>query len=180
MLFEFTTAGFGGQGIMYLGDVLAEAALREGRNVTFFPTYGVAMRGGTANCIVTISDDEIGSPLLDKPNGAIIMNQPSLVKFQGAMHPGGIVVANSTIIDQTLFNRSDVRIVWIPATAIARNDIGAERSANIVALGAFLKAEPIVKIETVEAIFRDAAGSKKDAAKLNLTAFHAGIDYVPA
>ena len=176
MLFEFTTAGFGGQGILYLGDVIADAALREGRNVTFLPTYGVAMRGGTANCVVTISDDEIGSAFLNQPHAAILMNQPSLVKFQSVIRPGGVIVANETIIDKTRFNRDDVRIVWVPATEIARSQVGSERSANIVALGAFLKAEPIVKVETVENIFREAAGRKKDAAKLNLTALHAGID----
>ena len=180
MLFEFTTAGFGGQGILYVGDLLAEAALREGRNVTFLPTYGVAMRGGTANCVVTISDEEIGSPMLDHPHGAILMNQPSLVKFQGAIHPDGLIVANATLIDTALFNRDDVRIVWVPATEIARNVIGSERSANIVALGVFLRAEPVVKIETIETIFREAAGKKKDAAKLNLTALHTGLDYLTA
>jgi 2-oxoglutarate ferredoxin oxidoreductase subunit gamma len=177
MLFEFTTAGFGGQGILYLGDVIAEAALREGRNVTFLPTYGVAMRGGTANCIVTISDDEIGSPLLNHPDAAVIMNQASLLKFQSAVRPGGVIVANETIIDKALFDRDDLRIVWVPATEIARSQIGAERSANIVALGAFLKTEPIVNVHTIETIFREAAGRKKDAAKLNLTALHAGLDY---
>jgi 2-oxoglutarate ferredoxin oxidoreductase subunit gamma len=180
MLFEFTTAGFGGQGILYLGDLLAEAALREGRNVTFLPTYGVAMRGGTANCVVTISDDEIGSPLLDHPHAAVLMNQPSLVKFQGVVRPGGVIVANATMIDAALFNRDDVRIIWIPATEMARTVIGAERSANIVALGAFLKVEPVVKVHTIETIFRESAGRKKDAAKLNLTALHAGLDYILA
>jgi 2-oxoglutarate ferredoxin oxidoreductase subunit gamma len=180
MLFEFTTAGFGGQGILYLGDLLAEAALREGRNVTFLPTYGVAMRGGTANCVVTISDEEIGSPMLDHPHGAILMNQPSLVKFQSVMNPAGLIVANETMIDKAVFNRNDLRMIWIPATEMARSVIGAERSANIIALGAFLKAEPIVKLDTIETIFREAAGKKKDAAKLNLTALHAGLDYVPA
>jgi 2-oxoglutarate ferredoxin oxidoreductase subunit gamma len=180
MLFEFTTAGFGGQGILYLGDVLAEAALREGRNVAFLPTYGVAMRGGTANCVVTISDDEVGSPLLECPDGAVIMNQPSLLKFQSVMRPGGIVIANLSLIDAQLYNRSDVRIVWIPATEIARVKIGSERAANVIALGAFLKAEPIVKIETVEAVFRDAAGHKKLAAETNIAAFRAGLDYIPA
>ena len=100
MLYEITMAGFGGQGIMYLGDIIAEAALREGRETTFLPTYGVAMRGGTANCVVTISDEEIGCPLLDHPNAGIFMNQPSLLKYQPAIRPGGLIIANATIIER--------------------------------------------------------------------------------
>lgn len=182
MQFEFTTAGFGGQGILYLGDLLADAALREGRNVTFLPTYGVAMRGGTANCVVKISDDEIGSPVLDHPNAAVLMNQPSLVKFQNLVRPGGLIVANTTIIDPALFTRDgDVRIIWIPATEIARKSLGMERSANIVALGAFLKQEPIVQVATIEAIFRETkAAHKKAMIEKNLAALQAGLDYQPA
>jgi 2-oxoglutarate ferredoxin oxidoreductase subunit gamma len=180
MLFEITMAGFGGQGIMYLGDLLAEAALREGCYATFLPTYGVAMRGGTANCVVMISDEEIGSPILDHPHAAILMNQPSLIKFQSRIRAGGVLVANSSIIDHQIFTRADeVRIVWIPATEIARNVLGTERAANIVALGAFLKLEPIVRVETIEAIFREAASSsKKEMVEKNLAALQAGLDYV--
>lgn len=177
MLFETVMSGFGGQGIMYMGDLLAQSAIAEGLNATFFPTYGVAMRGGTANCIVVISDEEIGSPLLDEPHGAIVMNQPSLERFQGIVQKQGIIIGNSSILDPATCSRDgDVRTVWIPATEIAR-DIGNERSANIVAFGAFLKKEPVVKIETVEEKFRKLPARKKDMIEKNLKALQAGLEF---
>jgi 2-oxoglutarate ferredoxin oxidoreductase subunit gamma len=179
MLFEVTMAGFGGQGIMYLGDLLAQAGLNEGRHATFLPTYGVAMRGGTANCVVRISDEEIGSPVLDRPQAAILLNQPSLVKFQPMIRPGGLIVANLSIIDPQIFERADaVRMVWIPATEIARRAVGTERSANIVALGAFLKVEPVVAVATIEAIFRETASPRRtEMVEKNIAALHAGLDF---
>lgn len=175
MLFEFTTAGFGGQGILYMGDLIADAALREGRNATFLPTYGAAMRGGTANCVVIVSDGEIGAMTLDQPHAAVLMNQPSLEKYQGVVRPGGLIVANESIIDPAALRRDDLRVVWIPATQLSKDTVGTERSANIVALGAFLKAEPIVKISTVEEIFRESAkGKRADMSEKNLAALHAG------
>lgn len=178
MQFEFTTAGFGGQGILYMGDLLAEAALREGRNATFLPTYGAAMRGGTANCLVMISDEEIGSMALDEPNAAVLMNQPSLDKFQGVVRKDGLIVANASITDPASLKRTDLRAVWIPATQISKDVVGTERSANIVALGAFLKAEPIVKVSTIEAIFHEGAQGKRAAmVEKNLAALRAGLDF---
>lgn len=180
MLFEFTTAGFGGQGILYMGDLIADAALREGRNATFLPTYGAAMRGGTANCVVIVSDDEIGSMALDQPDAAAMMNQPSLEKYQGAVKPGGLIIANASIIDPAALKRDDVRVVWIPVTQISKDVVGTERSANIVALGAFLKAEPVVKVSTIESIFREGATGKRAAmVEKNLAALRAGLDFQP-
>ena len=181
MLFEVISAGFGGQGILFLGDMIAEAALRENRQVTFLPTYGVAMRGGTANCVVTISDEEIGAPLLDEPHAGIIMNEPSLVKFQPLIRPGGLIIANATLIDPAAFNRAgDVRIVWIPATKMAKEIAGTEKSANMIALGAFLAVEPIVSVATIETIIREYAfASKPHLIEKNLVALHAGLEYAP-
>lgn len=178
MLFEFMTAGFGGQGILYMGDVLAQAALREGLNATFLPTYGAAMRGGTANCVVFISDEEIGEMTLDQPNAAVLMNQPSLDKFESVLRPGGLIIANTSLVNPSTLRRADLRVVWIPATQISKDVVGTERSANIVALGAFLKAEPIVKVSTIEAIFKDGATGKR-AAMLdsNRAALRAGLDF---
>ncbi|HNR30520.1 MAG TPA: 2-oxoacid:acceptor oxidoreductase family protein [Candidatus Hydrogenedentes bacterium] len=178
MLFEFMTAGFGGQGILYLGDVLAGAALREGRNATFLPTYGAAMRGGTANCVVIISDKAIGAMTLDQPHAAVLMNQPSFEKFQAVLRPGGLIVANTSLVDPSSLRRTDLRVVWIPATQISKDVVGTERSANIVALGALLKAEPIVETATIEAIFRDGATGKRRAMlDKNLAALRAGLDF---
>jgi len=182
MLFEFIAAGFGGQGILFAGDLLAQAALREGRHVTFLPTYGVAMRGGTANCVVKISDEDIGSPLLEEVHGAIIMNEPSLVKFQPLVRPGGIIVANTSLINPSVFNRDgDVRIVWVPATETARDVVGSEASANMVAVGAFLRAEPVVRLESIEGVLGEFTDPRKQAmAKKNVAALHAGADAVAA
>jgi len=182
MLFELTTAGFGGQGILFMGDLLARAALREGRHVTFLPSYGVAMRGGTANCVVKISDEDIGSPFLEELNAALIMNEPSLLKFQSMVRPGGVIAANSSLIDPRACQRGDeVRVVWTPATEMSREVAGNEASANMVALGAFLRAEPVVAVESVEAVLRDFADARKRAlAEKNIAALHAGLDAAPA
>ena len=178
MQFEFTTAGFGGQGILYMGDLLAEAALREGRNATFLPTYGAAMRGGTANCVVIISDHEIGAMTLDQPHAAVLMNQPSFDKFQSIIRPGGLIIANTSLLDPSTLQRDDLRIVWIPTTQISRETVGTERSANIVALGALLKAEPVVKVSTIEAIFKDGATGKRAAMlESNRAALRAGLEF---
>ena len=176
MLFEIITAGFGGQGILFTGDLLAQAALSEGKHVTFLPTYGVAMRGGTANCLVKVSDEEIGSPLLEAPDAAIIMNEPSLKKFQPMVKKGGLIIANSSIVDPSAFNRDgEVRVVWVPATETAREIAQTERSANMVALGAFLAVEPLVDIASVEAILRASADERKRALiEKNIAALEAG------
>ena len=176
MLFEIITAGFGGQGILFTGDLLAEAALSEGKHVTFLPTYGVAMRGGTANCLVKVSDEEIGSPLLEAPDAAIIMNEPSLKKFQPMVKKGGLIIANSSIVDPSAFNRDgEVRVVWVPATETAREIAQTERSANMVALGAFLAVEPLVDIASVEVILRASADERKRALiEKNIAALEAG------
>lgn len=178
MHFEIVMSGFGGQGIMYMGDLLAQAAVQEGRNATFFPTYGAAMRGGTANCIVIISDCEIGSPLLRHPDAAILMNQPSLERFEPMIKQGGLMVCNASMIDRATSRRNgELRTVWIPVTEISRNVAGNERSANIVAFGAFLKAEPVVRLETIETIFRQLPAQKKAMIDKNLAALRAGLDF---
>jgi 2-oxoglutarate ferredoxin oxidoreductase subunit gamma len=115
---------------------------------------------------------------LDMPHAAVLMNQPSLKKFQGAVRPGGLIVANASIIDSGSLQRDDLRVVWIPATQIAKDTVGTERSANIVALGAFLKVEPVVSVSTIEAIFCEGATGKRAAmAEKNLTALRAGLDF---
>ena len=178
MLCEVVMSGFGGQGVMYMGDLLAQAAIAEGRSATFLPTYGVAMRGGTANCVVVISDEEIGSPLLNEPDGAILMNQQSLARFQSVVKKGGLIVGNTSIVKaETCTRNGEVRTIWIPATQLSREITGNEQSANIVAFGAFLNTEPVVKLETIRKIFRGLAGRKKDMIEKNLAALHAGIEF---
>jgi 2-oxoglutarate ferredoxin oxidoreductase subunit gamma len=174
MLFQVIMAGFGGQGIMYMGDLLAGSGLNEGRRAAFFPSYGVAMRGGTANCVVTLSDQEIGSPLPDGPNAAIVMNGPSFKQFYPAVQAGGTVIANSTIIDREAFQVTNgARVVWVPATEMSRTMTGNERSANMVALGAFLRAEPVVQASSIEALI----GKNKATGETNLALFRAGLEF---
>ncbi len=177
MLFQILMAGFGGQGIMYMGDILAGAGLKDGRLAAFFPSYGVAMRGGTANCVVTLSDQEIGSPMADAPNAAILMNSPSFKQFHPTVRAGGVIVANASMIDREKFGvNEDVRVVWVPATEMSRELAGNERSANVVLLGAFLRAEPVVQPATVEALL----GKSKATGETNLAVFRAGMAFESA
>ncbi len=142
-------AGFGGQGVMLIGNLLAYAAMDAGRNVTFMPVYGPEMRGGTANCTVVISDDEIGSPLIRRPKSLIIMNRPSLDKFQPMVQDNGVVVINSSLIDEGLADKDRVRPIFVPANDIA-DEIGNLRMANMVALGAYTQATGVLPIEAVQ------------------------------
>lgn len=180
MQHEWLMAGFGGQGILFLGDILARAAMHQGLQTSYMPTYGVAMRGGTANCVVRLSDESIGSPLFDTPNAAIILNQQSFDKFQPAMKSGGLIVANSSIIEAKTFKRSDdLRIVWIPATQLARETVGTDRSANMIALGAFLASDNTIKAETIDALFEEEQNpAKKKMVETNKAAIQAGMKYV--
>ncbi len=141
-------AGFGGQGILMIGNVLAVAALRHGYRVTFFPAYGVEMRGGTANCTVTISDREIGSPVTSRPLGVIAMNEPSVAKFGPRVRPEGVVVVNASLVGEGAFSRHDVRVLGVRCNEIAA-ELGDPRLASMVALGAYVGATDVVPVERV-------------------------------
>lgn len=178
---EWLIAGFGGQGILFAGDLLARASLRRGLHVTYMPTYGVAMRGGTANCVLHLSDEAIGSPLLDEPDAAIILNQQSFDKFQPMIKSGGLIVANSSIVAAETFVRDDLRVVWAPATEIARTVARTERATNMAAIGAFLAADDTLTPEIVEITLRkEGDPSKRDLFDRNIAAMHAGMEAVHA
>ncbi len=179
---EWIIAGFGGQGVLFAGDLLARAAIRHQLQVTYMPTYGVAMRGGTANCVLHLSDESIGSPLFDEPDVAIILNQQSFDKFQPLMKPGGLIVGNSSIINPETFTRmDDLRVVWAPFTEIARNVAGTERSTNMAAIGAFLAADDTMRPEIVADTLREEGDpSKRHLVEKNIAAMHAGMDAVHA
>ncbi len=140
-------AGFGGQGVMLIGNLLAYAGMHAGLNVTYIPVYGPEMRGGTANCTVVLSDDDIGSPIIQSPQGLIVMNQPSLTKFQPKLVDGGIQVLNTSLVDASLADPR-VRSVCVPANEIA-DKIGNTKMANMVALGAYVQATNVVPLESV-------------------------------
>jgi 2-oxoacid:acceptor oxidoreductase, gamma subunit, pyruvate/2-ketoisovalerate family len=141
-------AGFGGQGVMLAGELLAEAGKDEGKYVTFLPSYGPEQRGGTANCHVIISDEEIASPVIDRPEAAIILNLPSLDKYEPLMKENGIMILNKTLIPREV-KRSDVRVLQIDAHDVARK-LGSERVVNMILLGAYVEVEKPVSLESVK------------------------------
>lgn len=140
-------AGFGGQGIMFMGKLLCYAGMMEDRHVTYMPSYGAEVRGGTAYCNVILSSEEIPSPVITEPTTAIIMNTPSLVKFEPMVAKKGLVIVNSSLVARPA-KRKDIEVVLVPATSIA-DRLGNTRIANMVALGAFLAKRNIVDTTTV-------------------------------
>ena len=145
---EILIAGFGGQGVLFAGQLLAYAAMDEGKQVTWIPSYGPEMRGGTANCTVVIADEEIGSPMVRNPQAVIAMNLPSLDKYENVIRPGGLVVINSSIIDRGA-SRGDIRSIAIPGNGIAE-ELGDRRMTNMVLLGGLLANLPVISHKAVE------------------------------
>ena len=154
-------AGFGGQGVMSMGQLLAYAGMIEDKHVSWLPSYGPEMRGGTANCGVTVSDEEIGSPIItNDADIAIVMNLPSLIKFEKDVKPGGKIFVNSSLIEKKV-ERTDIEVYYIDANTIAA-DIGNIKAANLVMLGAVLKSTPIVDIESILEAFKKVFGPSKE------------------
>ena len=151
---EFATifAGFGGQGLLFAGHALAEAALLEGREVLWIPSYGPEMRGGTASCTVIVADGPIGSPIVDRAEAAVVLNPPSLARFEPLLAPGGLLVLNTSLIEAEP-SRADLEVVRVPCTAVAR-EAGDDRLVSVVGLGALLARRPIVEPASVEAALR--------------------------
>lgn len=157
---EIIIAGFGGQGVLFAGMVLAHAALHAGRNVAWIPSYGPEMRGGTAGCTVILSHEEVGSPIVSRPSAAIVMNEPSLAKYGPRVKPGGVLVINRSLAKEP-FARADIRVLEIPANDIAM-EVGTDRAANMVALGALLRATDALPMEIVKKAMPEALGPGKD------------------
>jgi len=152
-------AGFGGQGIILAGRVVCLAAMREGLHVSHIPSYGAEMRGGTANCSVVVSDEEIASPLVPYPDTCVVMNTPSLVKFQSIVRPGGLLIWNESLVDVKP-DRADIEILAVRANDIAE-EAGSYRSANMVMLGALLKRRPAVaSMDAVLAVLDQAVSAR--------------------
>ena len=168
-------AGFGGQGLLFAGKVVAYAGLIDGRQVSWLPSYGPEMRGGTANCSVTLSDDPIGSPLITDPNVLIAMNQPSLLKFEPVIVPGGIALIDSTLVTRVP-ERDDVKVFSVPATRIAEEE-GLKGLANIVLVGKMLKETGFCSMETIDAAVRKTVPPTKSAMlERNLRALQLGLE----
>lgn len=141
-------AGFGGQGALFAGQALAYAGMDIGRHVTWIPSYGPEMRGGTAHCTVILSDEMIGSPLVSRPDIAVVMNLPSMDKYEPLVLPGGVLVVNASLVERSA-EREDIRVIEVPANAIA-NELGNRRLSNMVLLGAMLAATDLLPVEAVE------------------------------
>ena len=162
MYHDVTMAGFGGQGILLIGNLLAEAALAEGLHVTFLPSYGVEMRGGSANCTVVVSDREIGSPAVGLPEALIIMSRPALQKFQPTLKPGGLLIVNTSLIEVSEIQRRDVEALSYPLNQIAL-ELSHQRLANMVALGLYLGKTRVVSLESVRHGFEELLSEKNRA-----------------
>jgi 2-oxoglutarate ferredoxin oxidoreductase subunit gamma len=145
---EIIIAGFGGQGVLFAGQVLAYAAMDTGKQVTWIPSYGPEMRGGTANCTVIIADEEIGSPLVKHPPLAIALNLPSFDKYEELLAPGGTLVVNQSMVDRGA-KRTDIHVIFVPCNEIAE-EIGDKKLLNMVAVGALLTALPELTLKDIE------------------------------
>jgi 2-oxoglutarate ferredoxin oxidoreductase subunit gamma len=159
MMKQYVFAGFGGQGMLLIGKFLAMANMLDGKHVSWLPSYGPEMRGGTANCSVVISDEPIGSPMVDNCDVLIAMNLPSLDKFEHTVKPGGLIVVNCSIIDRKV-QRDDVRVVYCDAAHIAEN-VKNPKGANVAILGSLMAAEPIVSDELMAEAIRIELGERK-------------------
>jgi 2-oxoglutarate ferredoxin oxidoreductase subunit gamma len=157
---EIIISGFGGQGQLFAGQLLAYAGMMEGRKVAWIPSYGPEMRGGTANCTVVISDEDVGSPVVLHPSAVVAMNPPSLDKYESAVVPGGILVINTSLGTRTP-KRSDLRIATVDASEQALQAAGNDKLANMVALGTLLALLPVVSADSVLAALRKVLGAKK-------------------
>lgn len=174
---EVIISGFGGQGALFAGQILAFTGMDAGLEVTWMPSYGPEMRGGTANCQVIIADDEIGSPITRNPTAAIVLNLPSLDKFEPMMTPGGVLVVNSSLVNRNPA-RTDIKWAMVPAQEIAE-DIGNRRLQNMVMLGAMLEMLPIVSMEALEKALNDHLPERhRKHLKGNLEAIHRGAAHV--
>ena len=174
MLIKTIFAGFGGQGVLSMGLNLAQAAMAEEKNVTYWPSYGVEVRGGTANCTVAISDEEIASPVSSSPDFVVAMNQPSVVRFQNQVQSGGVLLFNSSLVEIEV-SRGDIEIVAVPASGIAE-ELGNPRSANMVMLGALTKKGNLVSLSTLIEELKSTLKNKQKLIAVNKKALMAGYD----
>ncbi|MDD4323394.1 MAG: 2-oxoacid:acceptor oxidoreductase family protein [Eubacteriales bacterium] len=174
---EIIFSGFGGQGVMAMGQTLAETGMREGLNVSWLPSYGPEMRGGTANCSVVVADSEIISPTVSEPTILVAMNQPSLAKFSANVRPGGHIFVNSSVVDEKV-ERDDVTVHYVDSGKIAA-ELGNDRVANMVMLGAVVGATQLMDLKAVQKMMSEIfTGKKAKLVQLNVDAIQRGADSV--
>ena len=171
---EMIFAGFGGQGVMLMGQILAYAGMMEGQQVSWFPAYGPEMRGGTANCSVIIGDEVVGTPIVTEPQVIVAMNLPSLDKFEPQLTAGGTLLINSSLIERPA-HRTDVKVLLVPCNDIAK-ELGNPKVANMVMVGAIVAASGVVKIESVlQVLAKKIFKNKPEVMKLNEEAIRRGM-----
>ena len=176
MTTQILIAGFGGQGVLFAGKCLAYEGLFEDKQVSWLPSYGPEMRGGTANCSVILSDEPVGSPIVSNPDVLIAMNLPSLDKYENETVSGGMIFVDSALIERKV-KREDVKAFYIPATRIA-NELGIPTLANMIILGKMIKETGVVKFENaVEAMKKVVSAKRQDLLDLNIKALKTGFDY---
>ena len=180
MRLDVFIAGFGGQGVLLAGNLLSLAAIAEGKNVSFFPSYGVEKRGGAAMCTVVIADGEVGSPVIGNPSVVIVLNQLSLEKYGARVKPGGALVINSSLIDSSAFARNDITTYRIPMNEIAM-ELGDARMVNMVAAGAYVQLTGAVSGESLAKALKKALPERNHRfIPANVKAIEAGAQQVAA
>ena len=174
MLIKAVFAGFGGQGVLSMGLNLAQAAMIEGKHVTYLPSYGAEVRGGTANCTVAISSEDIASPVASSPEFLVVMSQPALARFQNQVESGGVLFYNSSLVKVDI-PRGDIELLAVPAMRMAE-EMGSPRSANMIMLGAFVKKTNLVSMDTIFETLKETFKTKTKLIATNKKALMAGYD----
>lgn len=170
-------AGFGGQGILLIGNLLAFAAIEEGRNASFFPAYGPEKRGGAATCSVIVAEGEIGSPVVGRPDNVLLLNQDAMDKYFSRIRPGGLCLYNSSLIDASNHQRDDLTTLAVPANQIA-TEVGNVKLVNMVMLGALVARNPLVKLDSIkQALDTIIPERNKRFIPANLQALDRGFDF---
>ncbi len=176
MTTQLLLAGFGGQGILFAGKFLAYKGLLEGRNLSWLPSYGPEMRGGTANCSVILSDEPVGSPIVSNPDILVAMNLPSLDKYEDAVVPGGMIFVDSTLIERKV-KRTDVKVFYIPSTQLAQQ-MSAPTLANMIMTGKLIRESGMVEKENIEDALKKVVSAKRaNLLEINLKAINCGMEY---
>jgi 2-oxoglutarate ferredoxin oxidoreductase subunit gamma len=177
MLIKTVFSGFGGQGVLSMGNAVATAAMLEGKHVTYFPSYGAEVRGGTANCTVSVSDEEIASPVASEPEFVVAMNQPAFVRFQNLLVSGGLALVNASMVSAASV-RGDIEVVEVPTSELAEK-LGNIKVANMIMLGAFIRVSSIVSFPRLLKNLPDILGAKRERLlKINQQALELGHAFV--
>lgn len=169
-------SGFGGQGVISAGYLLAQAGMMEGKEVSFFPAYGAEMRGGTANCSVVVATDEVSTPIVSSPDTVIVFNEPSLAKFEPMVKPGGLLIINSSLVNSKA-TRKDIKVLYVPCNEVA-GELGNAKIMNMVALGAFAAATGAMTIDAIaKALPKVYKKLKPEVIGLNVKALKRGAEF---